>query len=161
MSWLRKDKTLEQGTGRWQNLHKCLRSFAEDMWSYYELLDAKDRDLQKIRTKIDAIESDLRSAEKTWPEGKSILERMRYWLGKMIQVRDEEQRLVEWSIAHPQQWASKGFEKQMRENSLYIEADNEMKKKLDLTGKGILDCSDEIKKWTSIDLRIWLEGNKQ
>jgi hypothetical protein len=160
MSWLRKEKTLEIGTERWKKLHKYLKCFAGDIWGYVVLIDDKYQDLQKIRTKIDAIENDLRLAEKTWPEGKSIIKRMRHWVVLMIQARNDEQRLVEWSNAHPQQWNSKNYEKQRRENLLWLQANNEMKKKLDLSFEGILECSDEIKNWTSINSRVWLEGKE-
>ena len=153
MGWLQKNRKLEQGTERWKDLRNCLYSFSVDLWGYLIEIDDKDWDLQKIQKRIEAVEINLRLAERIWPEGKPIIMRMRRWFATIINVREEEHTLC----VHPVELDFKNPKKFERENAVWTQSMNEVQNKLEQAGKGMLDCCDEIKKWTSIDLRNWLE----
>lgn len=153
MGWLKKDRKLERGTQRWKDLHDCLQSFATDMWCYYVEIDDGDWDLRQVYIRIAAIEADLHLARQIWPEGKPILKRLTRLLAALIQVREDEHRIV----THPYKWDFNNPKKSQRESARSVQAMDEVGRKLDSISKEMFDCCDEIKKWTSIDVPKWLE----
>ena len=139
MPWFQKDKTIEQDTDRWRNLHDCLQSYSNDMLAYRVLIDGPDWDLRKIQMVIAAVETDLRLAERIWPEGKPILVRMRRWFSKMVQVREEEHKLN----AVPIKWDTNNPEKSVRESTLWNQVDFDRCPFMD-RGEGVISAMIEF-----------------
>jgi hypothetical protein len=101
---------------------------------------------------IEAVETDLRSAEQIWPDGKSIIERIRRWYSTMIKLRQEEHRLVLCPLDF-----KCPAEQLLRENAVWKQAMGEVHEKLKRAGNGMFACFDEVEKRTSIDVNTLLK----
>jgi len=142
-----------QGTLQWQQLHKSMEALAKDIWAYLAAIEPAEWDQQKVRGCIVTVESDLHRAQGIWPEGRSVLSRMSALFVRQVRVREEEHRLVltgqpEMDFRHP--------EKSIKANNTWLQAMDKVGAQLESTGDEMLSCADEIKKWTSIDVRAIL-----
>jgi hypothetical protein len=150
-----KSKRVQRGTGRWRELHACLDKFATDFWRYLALIDGAEWDRRAIQMQVAAIESDLTLAGRIWPEGKSTFDQMGRLFATMVRIREDERAIV--VEGKEQRTDFSDFEKWQRESTLRSQRMNEVMKKLESLSGPMRACTDEIKKWTSIDVQSMLD----
>ena len=153
---------LDQGTQRWKDLHDCLKAFAQHGWAYLVEVDRDTWDPQRILSCISDFESDLRLAEQIWPEGKPVLTRLAQSMATLTQFKEEEHvQTTRGEALLRGVLESKDIERKMKELDLWKRAALESKKKREQLAEKIADSCDEIKTWTSIDVRKWLEAGAE